>query len=362
MATVSVPQIRPQPLTRAERQTVPLALAYILPAAVLMALVTFFPIIYQLWLSLTNYSNRNLRTDNLLLQMLGSLSPALADERYNSPAFVGLDNYVFILSNQLGQVLSGFDFWRILFFNLVWTVANLAFHVAIGVAIAVLLNTPGLWFKRFYRSLYILPWAMPGLVAAMVWKNLFDDQSGAINLLLGALGLPGNIRWWQQIDPPIPLPIFDLFPLSFYAALITNIWLGWPFMMTVATGALQSIPKETYEAAAVDGASPWQVFWSITAPLIRPALVPAIMISFMWTFNQFNVIYFTSGGGPLHQTEILVTQAYRLVNETTINLAGVGNVRPYGVAAAFAYIVFVVLALITLLINRVTRATKAYYE
>jgi arabinogalactan oligomer/maltooligosaccharide transport system permease protein len=82
----------------------------------------------------------------------------------------------------------------------------------------------------------------------------------------------------------------------------------------------------------------------------------------MWTFNQFNVIYFVSGGGPLHQTEILVTQAYRLVNETTINLAGLGNVRPYGVAASFAYIVFAVLATLTLITNRITRATESYAE
>ena len=91
----------------------------------------------------------------------------------------------------------------------------------------------------------------------------------------------------------------------------------------------------------MDGATGWQAFWNITVPLMRPAMVPAIMIGIMMTFNQFNVIYFVSGGGPLHQTEILVTQAYRLVNETTVNLAGVGNVRPYGMAASFAYIVFI---------------------
>jgi len=96
--------------------------------------------------------------------------------------------------------------------------------------------------------------------------------------------------------------------------------------------------------------------------MIRPAMIPAIMIGMMWTFNQFNVIYFVSAGGPLHQTEILVTQAYRLVNETTINLPGLGNVRPYGVAASFAYIVFAVLATLTLITNRITRATESYAE
>ncbi len=344
---------------RARSRIARTAYLYILPAGLVMVLMTAFPLLYQLWMSLTNYSNLNLRTTNLLGQMAGTFMSGMKST-YNAPGFVGLDNYVTIVSNELGQLLSQFDFWRILAFNLIWTASNVVLHVAIGIAIAVLLNTPGLWLKPLYRALYVLPWAIPGLVASMVWKNLFDDRFGIINIFLAGLGFSRDIRWWQQIDPPIPfLPIL---PLSFYAALIANVWLGWPFMMTIATGALQSIPRELYEAAAVDGASSWRRFWSITLPLLRPAMVPAAMIGMMWTFNQFNIIYFTTGGGPLHQTEILVTQAYRLVNETTVNLAGIGNARPYGIAAAFAYIVFGVLAILTLITNRASRATEAYYE
>jgi len=405
------------------------AYLYILPAAIVMLLITFWPLIYQLWMSFTEFSNRNLRTDNLLLQILGSFAGDKA--AHNSPAFIGLSNYLSVLNGSLSKVLTGFDFWRILLFNFVWTFINLFFHVSIGVAVAVLLNQDGLKLKRFYRSLYIIPWAMPGLVTAMIWRNMFDDQSGAINQLLRVFGLPGNNRWLQQIDPPIPwLPPFvrvpdganpylfmfililliivpyfvrwvrqhwvpftiawwaalevlfvgllplllkggpqtttiglgSLFPMSFYAVLITNVWLGWPFMMAIATGALQSIPRELYEAAEVDGSTGWQSFWNITAPLIRPAMIPAIIVGMTMTFNQFNVFYFISAGGPLHATEILVTQAYRLVNETTVNLPGLGNVRPYGIAASFAYIVFLVLATITLITNRVTRATESYSD
>lgn len=400
-----------------------------------MALITFWPLLYQLWMSFTNYSNRNLRTDNLLLQMVGAFTGNTA--AYNSPDMVGLANYANILFGGLAQVLSGFDFWRILTFNLVWTFVNLIFHVAIGVGVAVLLNQEGFKFKRFYRAFYIIPWAMPALVSAMIWRNMYDDQSGALNQLLRALGLPGGTRWLLQVEPPFPwippiiqvpawtnpffflflflllfiIPYFfrwvrerwliftiiwaialeiiffflltpilnlfggpagnaatgatsvvtlgGLFPLSFFAVLIANIWLGWPFMMAVATGALQSIPKDMYEAAEIDGATSWQSFWNVTVPLIRPAMIPAIIIGMTMTFNQFSVIYFISAGGPLHSTEILVTQAYRLVNEVTINVPGVGNVRPYGYAAAFAYIVFAVLATITLITNRITRATQS---
>ena len=185
---------------------------------------------------------------------------------------------------------------------------------------------------------------------------MYDPRFGAFNLLLAkinvALGtsLPTDTRWLLVTDPPIGGPLSFL-PLAFYCVLLANIWLGWPFMMVVATGALQAIPAELYEAASIDGASAWQKLQKITLPLIRPAMVPAIMLGTIMTFNQFNVIYFISEGGPFGRTEILITQAFKLVYEQ----------RLYGVAAAFSIVVFFVLLIITLLQNRVTRATEAYY-
>lgn len=409
---------------RHEAEIARVAYTYILPAAIIMAIITFFPLIYQFWMSMTTYSNLNLRTTSLLGQILGTFVPSLADE-YNSPQFLGIGNYLNVILNTLGQILSGFDFWRILLFNMVWTFTQVAIHVSIGVAVALLLNANGLWLKKFYRAMYIIPWALPSLVAAMIWRNMFDDQSGSVNQLLHAFGIQQSVRWLQQVDPPLTwippfvrlpaganpwfallvfillliaplffkkfrerlwlwipwaiglqiifaLPVWGaktvsaslgrLFPLSFYAVFIANVWLGWPFMMTVASGALQSISKDLYEAGAIDGATGWQAFWNITAPLLRPAMVPAVMIGIMMTFNQFNIIYFVTGGGPLHQTEILVTQAYRFVNETTVNLGAGGSVRPYALAAAFSYIIFGILATITLITNRISRATEAYNE
>ena len=122
-------------------------------------------------------------------------------------------------------------------------------------------------------------------------------------------------------------------------------------MMVIATGALQSIPTDMYEAADMDGANYWQKLFSITLPLIRPSMIPAIMLGIMMTFNQFSIIYFVTGGGPLGMTEILVTQGFKLVNPQGW----------YGVAAAFNIIVFVILASITLITNRVSRATEPYY-
>jgi arabinogalactan oligomer/maltooligosaccharide transport system permease protein len=317
---------------------------YIAPAYVIMIFITFIPQLYQLGMSLTDYRVKNLRY--VLFQ-------PETWEKY-APAFVGVGNYVKILTNQLA--VENYDFLRLLFFNITWTVANIIFHVVLGIAIALALNYKNLIGKRLYRALYVLPWAIPGYITALTWRNMYDDRFGAFNQLLalvnGWIGtnLPTDTRWLTVTDPPIGGPLSFL-PLAFYCVLVANIWLGWPFMMVIATGALQSIPAELYEAASIDGASAWQKLWRITLPLIRPAMVPAIMLGTIMTFNQFNVIYFISEGGPFGRTEILITQSFKLVYEQ----------RLYGVAAAFSVVVFFVLLILTLLQNRVTRATEAYY-
>lgn len=306
-----------------------LAYLSILPAFLIMAFITFYPLLFQLWMSVTSFQLSNLRTMN--------------------PSYVWLQNFWDIIVK--GLPLTNYSFPRILVFNLVWTLVNVVLHVSIGIVIALALNIPGLPGKRFYRSLFVIPWALPSLVAGMMWANMWHDKFGAINLLLQRIGLPGTTRWLLDPQPFINLPAIGLvLPLSFVAVAIANIWLGWPFMMVIATGALQSIPKSLYEAADMEGARSRQKLWRITLPLIRPALVPAIMIGIMMTFNQFNIIYFVTGGGPLGLTEILVTQGFKLVNPQGW----------YGVAAAFNIIVFAILAAITLVTNRITRATEAY--
>jgi arabinogalactan oligomer / maltooligosaccharide transport system permease protein len=179
---------------------------------------------------------------------------------------------------------------------------------------------------------------------------MFDTEFGAINMTLGKLGLPDDIGWLTSTDPPIPF--LDFLPLAFFAVVIANVWLGWPFMMVIATGALQSIPADLYEAARVDGASRRQQFRDITAPLLRPAMVPAIMYGTILTFNQFNIIYFITAGGPLGKTEILVTQAFRIVNPGGL----------YGIGAAFSILVFFILLIITMAQNRVARGLEGWSD
>jgi arabinogalactan oligomer/maltooligosaccharide transport system permease protein len=318
---------------------------YILPAGILMLIISFFPQLYQAGMSFTNY-----RITNLRFNLFDPATWALF-----APTWVGINNYIKILTSNLA--IENYNFSRLLLFNIVWTISNVTFHVVVGVAVALALNYKDLIGRRIYRALFILPWAIPGMITAVVWKNMYDDRFGAINQLLArvntAIGtsLPTDTRWLDQATPPIG-GILAFLPLAFYAVLLANIWLGWPFMSVVATGALQSIPSELYEAASIDGASGWQQLRNITLPLIRPAMVPAIMLGTIWTFNNFNVIYFISDGGPFGRTEILVTQAFKLVYEQ----------RLYGVAAAFSIVVFFILLFITLLQNRITGATEAYNE
>ena len=314
---------------------------YLVPAFLVMAIITFYPLVYQIIISFTDFQTKD-------------LLKGLASENLNQ---VGLQNYIDILTG--GLPVQNFDFFRVLIYNLWWAVTNVLIHVPTGIVIAVLLNTPGLWLKKIYRSLYILPIVVPPLVVATVWRNIFDEQYGAMNQFLTNAAMffghldPVRIRWLEDFTPPIPwlLPGGPL-TLAYYAMMIANFWLGWPFMTLVATGALQSIPKDLYEAASIDGATGYQQFRNITVPLLRPAMMPATIYGFTLSFNLFNFVYFMTGGGPARSTEILVTFAYDLVR----------NLRLFGAAAAFSVIIFFVAFLIFLATTYITRATESYEE
>jgi arabinogalactan oligomer/maltooligosaccharide transport system permease protein len=239
--------------------------------------------------------------------------------------YVGLANYVDILKGSGGALLGNGSFWFVLLVTLLWTVTNLAAHVALGATLALLLARPGLMGSRWYRVLLILPWAVPSYVTALTWKGMFHRQFGAVNAVLSALGLA-------------PIDWFSRFVTAFSANLLTNVWLGFPFMMVVTLGALTSVSKDVYEAAAVDGASALQRLRHVTLPLIRPTLGPAVVLGAAWTFNLFNVVFLVSGGEPGGSTEILVSEAYRWAFTRSAQ---------YGYAAAYAVLIFGVLLLLT---------------
>ncbi len=235
--------------------------------------------------------------------------------------FVGVENFVRILLSRDQGIGEPGSFYFTLIVTLAWTAANVALHVALGLGLALLLRPAWLRLRGVYRTLLVLPWAVPSYITALVWKGMFHRQFGALNALLEAVGAP-------------PVSFFGKFWTAFAANVATNTWLGFPFMMVVTLGALQAIPADLEDAAAIDGASAWQRFRHVTLPLVKPALVPAVILGSVWTFNMFNVVYLVSGGEPDGATEILISDAYRWAFDRQ---------SQYGYAAAYSVLIFFVL-------------------
>lgn len=301
-----------------------IAYGYVTPAILGMLVLVFFPFLYGVTLSFTDTTLFN---ENLSLREL----------------WVGVKNYVAILGDF--QVVRGTDgdwlfnyqnFYWTLFITVAWTVCNVAVGVAVGLALALALNTKGLRFTNVYRVLLILPWAIPNYITALTWRGMFHKQYGVINQVIQMLG--GE-----------PVSWFDTAFTSFLTGIATNGWLSFPFMMVITLGGLQSIPPAAYEAARVEGAGAWQQFRHITLPYLKPTLIPAIIISVVWTFNMFNIIYLVSGGEPAGSNEILITQAYKIAFEK----------YQYGYAAAYSVVIFMILLVYGVFQNKVTHATEA---
>ncbi len=244
--------------------------------------------------------------------------------------FVGLANFLDIILARDWSATSPLSFYFTLMVTVLWTLINVVLHVSIGLVLALLLREPWLQLKGVYRVLLILPWAVPNYITALIWKGLFHRQFGAINGILIWLGLE-PVSWFSQ------------FSTAFAANVITNTWLGFPFMMVVTLGALQSIPRELEQAASVDGARGWQRLWYITLPQLKPALMPAVILGSVWTFNMFNIIYLVSGGEPDGSTDILISEAYRWAFTRG---------HRYGYAAAYAVLIFFVLVIYSRAGNR----------
>jgi ABC-type sugar transport system permease subunit len=294
------------------------AYAYVSPAMVGMLVLVFVPFAIGIGLSFFKH---------------------LGGGKYE---WVGFRNFLHIFFDPLNPFPHALNFYYTLFITLLWTFLNVFLHVSIGLGLALLLKNPLLRMKSIYRVLLILPWAIPNYITALIWKGMFHQQFGAVNTILDKIGLftllgIERVSWFSNAAT------------AFTANLVTNTWLGFPFMMVVSLGALQSIPGDLYEAADVDGASGWQKFRYITLPLLKPALFPAIILGCIWTFNMFNIIYLVSGGNPGGATDILITEAY--------NWAFKRGDR-YGYAAAYSTIIFLILLSYSLITNRATRATE----
>lgn len=284
-------------------------------AAIGLTLLVIYPMAYEVRLAFTNMSLRHFRNYSLSLAQ-------------------GLQNFKLIFTE---PVLKQVKFFPLLSRTILWTVINLIFHVSGGLVLAILLNRR-MRGRGIYRTLLVFPWAIPQIVAVLAWRGEFHFEYGFINVMLQRIGLQ-PIQW--MVDPF----------WNFVAACITNIWLGIPFMMIIILGGLQSIPIEFYDAAEIDGASRWQQFRSITLPMLRPILTPAVILGTIWTFNNFNVPYMINKY-ELETSDILVTALFRAAFEY----------NRYGFSAAFALVILLILFVFTLTYIRVTGGIKGVYE
>ena len=281
------------------------ALVMAAPAAILLFGMVVYPFFYNIVISFSNMNMTNV----------------------NSWQIVGFSQYLKVFSEKI--------FYSVFFKTMIWTILNVFFHVSIGIMLAVLLNRK-LLGKTILRVLLILPWAVPQYITALTWRGMFMSDSGAINLILNHLGI-NSINWLSEPTT------------AFIACIITNIWLGFPFMMMIALGGLQSIPHELYEAAEIDGASRNKQFWNVTIPLLKPVMIPAITLGIVWTFNNLNVMWLvTNGGQPADQVHILVSYVYRAAF----------NLYRYGYAAALSMIIFLLLVLFSITFMNRSKVTE----
>ena len=284
-----------------------LAHIYVAPALIALATLTFYPILYGMWLAFTN-----------------------ADQsRLGDEAWIGLANFAAVFASS--------GLWRVTLFTFVWAVSNVFAHVFLGLVLAVALNRRGLRGRTVYRTILLLPWAIPGYISVLAWNGMLQPD-GLANALLGT-----------AID------FFAGAGSARVVVILVNIWLGVPFMMMVLSGALQALPSNMYEAAEIDGVSRWDQFRYLTFPNLKGTLVPVSLLSFIWTFNSFNTIYLLTRGNPYvgfgepGATDTLITHVFAVAFEY----------GRYGVAAAWSVLIFLMLIGFSWLYLRRTGAMEA---
>ena len=218
----------------------------------------------------------------------------------------------------------------------------------LGLILALLLNDERIKGLKIYRSILILPYAFPAFLSAYVWKGMYNTDRGFINNSILHLGEGNKIPWLEQQGP------------ARAAILIMNLWLGFPYMFLITTGALQAIPADLSESASIDGASSWQTFRLIKLPLLLVSLTPLLIASFAYNFNNFTVIYLLTGGGPVLDptlrvttgaTDILITFVYRIA-------FGGGVGANYGLASAFSVLIFFIIGGISFFSFKRTRSLE----
>jgi arabinogalactan oligomer/maltooligosaccharide transport system permease protein len=278
----------------------------LLPALVVLALMLVYPLFYNVFLSLSDASFSHPRGWHL----------------------TGFQQYAAVFREQ--------EFWITFGRTVVWTGVCTALQIVLGVLLAVMLHQNFIRGRGAWRLLLLLPWAMPQYITALTWRGMFTGDHGAVNSLLAVLGL-GPVAW---LGAPLA---------AFAAMMLVNVWMGFPFMMVVALTGLRAIPDSVYEAAQLEGASPWAQFTRLTAPLLRPIMLPATTLGIVWNFNSLNLVWLFSGGGePGGATHILVSYVYQSAFEF----------YQFGWAAALSVVIFAILFIFVQAFLQISRSWR----
>ncbi|MFH0777584.1 MAG: sugar ABC transporter permease [Candidatus Eisenbacteria bacterium] len=273
---------------------------FLAPALLALGLVTLYPIIFVVWLSFHR---------KLLI--------------FGVSKFVLFENYTFLFTDA--------RYWNALKNTAYFTGVSVSLELALGLAIAVLLNR-AFAGKGLMRSIVLVPWAIPTVVSAKMWEWLYNSDFGLLNFLLGT-----KINWLGS-------PFWAL-----NAAIFMDVWKTTPFVVILLTAGLQTIPKELYEAAKVDAASSWQIFRRITLPLLTPVILVVLIFRTLDAFRVFDAIYVLTGGGPANTTETLSIYAYKVLFQTL----------QFGYGSTIALTVFVIVGAISIFYVRLLRREMA---
>lgn len=281
---------------------------YISPAWLIIGIIVFFPIIYTVAISFTNMNIWH----------------------WKDYRFIGFTNYL-----KAFAVLDG-GFVAALIRTIIWTILNLTLQIVIALGISLLLNTEGLRGKGVYKTLLMLPWAMPTYISALIWKfGMFQNDFGLLNQVLVKLGL-GKVGWLNT----------DL--IAFISCLFVNLWMALPYMILMFYGGLQGIDKGFYESAEIEGANKWQKLIYITVPVLKPLVMPAIIMTAFVTFKQFDIVYLMTmqtGAKTGADVNTIITYAYENAFIT----------NNYGYSSALSVIIFIIIVILTLLNQRSLR-------
>ncbi|MFB0546960.1 MAG: carbohydrate ABC transporter permease [Anaerolineae bacterium] len=278
---------------RSRRDQYLLGYFFILPTLILIGLVVFYPLSRAVYLSLTDSS---------------FIKPQIE--------FVGLKHF--------HKMLYDPTFWLVVRNSVIWTVAVVFFQFLVGLGTALLLNEK-FWGRALVRGIVIICWVTPGIITGLLWRLMYNPQLGIINGILADLGLTNpTIPWLGQVGTAMP------------AVILSAIWKGSPFSTIMYLAALQGVSEDMIDASKIDGTNSWQRLWYVIIPEIMPVIRVTILLTTVWTFNYFELIYIMTNGGPGDNTHIFPTFIYKLA----FTQVRTGAAAAYGIVSVFILLIF----------------------